>query len=353
MRFSPEFVAEVRARTALSVLIGKTEKVLKKGGGQHKAPCRFCASRSSTLSINDAKGVYFCFKCEQAGDVFAWVMEATSAHTFPLAVEYLAQEAGMLPDAEGYQPPQPKPVVARPDPEDDARRRELSIAFAQLLWKMGAPLAGSLGEVYLSTRGIFADRLPGGVWPASLRFLPECAWTEYDEETGVVIRRAKAPAVICGVQAVDRSLTGLQRIYLNYNGLGKAGFVTRVGDRADKKMCGVTRGCALRLAAAGEHLNLGEGPETALTVLMGTQEPTWGALSLSNMGNVDFPDTIKSVTKWTDSDESDRVLAREIIRRGNERHAKLGVAVKLCPAPEGKDWNDVHREQLKTQEKQA
>ncbi|MET0363813.1 MAG: CHC2 zinc finger domain-containing protein, partial [Sphingobium sp.] len=75
MSLSPQFLDELRARTTLSTLIGKSVKVLK-AGREYKACCPFHNEKTPSFTINDEKGFYHCFGCGAHGDAIRFLTEA-------------------------------------------------------------------------------------------------------------------------------------------------------------------------------------------------------------------------------------------------------------------------------------
>lgn len=341
----------MRRRTSLVRLIGKSVKLIKAFGGEYRGLCPFHGEKTPSFSVNETKGLYLCRgSCGASGDAINWVMQ-TTARSFTEAVQFLAEECGLRAEASGWRR-ELAPVVAAYDPIAAQREAQAKMMTARQIWGAATALSGSLAERYLNARGIYASYLPGGQWPATLRFSAECLWIDRDAD-GKVVKRLYLPAMIAAVQNVSRQVTGVHRTYLRRDGSWKAGLVTHDGSSADKKMSGVCIGGAVRLGPAGTSLNIAEGLETSLTVMMGQQEPVWAALSLANMGMIELPEHVHDVVKWTDSDEGNRDLARESIARGNERHAALGIVVHQCPAPEGHDWNSWHMTQWNTKRGEA
>ena len=62
MSLSPQFLDELRNRTLLSALIGRSVK-LQKAGREFRACCPFHNEKKPSLYINDDKGFYHCFGC--------------------------------------------------------------------------------------------------------------------------------------------------------------------------------------------------------------------------------------------------------------------------------------------------
>jgi hypothetical protein len=91
--FSPEYLAEIRSRIPVSVLVGRRIR-LKKAGREWRGLSPFAPEATPSFYINDAKGFYHCFSTRKHGDIFTFLME-TEGLNFAEAVERLAGEAGM------------------------------------------------------------------------------------------------------------------------------------------------------------------------------------------------------------------------------------------------------------------
>jgi DNA primase len=87
------FLDELRARTELSGLIGRTLK-LEKAGSEQKALCPFHSEKTPSFTIVDDKGFYHCHGCGAHGDAIRWLMDGRGL-TFIDAVKQLADEAGL------------------------------------------------------------------------------------------------------------------------------------------------------------------------------------------------------------------------------------------------------------------
>ncbi len=93
MSLSPAFLDELRARTSLSALIGKTTK-LQKAGREMRGCCPFHNEKTPSFYVNDDKGFYHCFGCSAHGDAIKWMTDQRGL-PFIDAVKELAQTAGM------------------------------------------------------------------------------------------------------------------------------------------------------------------------------------------------------------------------------------------------------------------
>ena len=94
MTLSPAFLDEVRARTSLSAVIGRSVK-LTKAGREFKACCPFHNEKTPSFYVNDDKGFYHCFGCQAHGDAIRFLTDARGL-PFMDAVKELAEAAGSV-----------------------------------------------------------------------------------------------------------------------------------------------------------------------------------------------------------------------------------------------------------------
>src|ERR1700758_4233088 len=98
MRFSPQFLDELRARLPVSEVVGRRVK-LRKAGREWKGLSPFNKEKTPSFFVNDQKMAWFDFSAGKNGNIFDFVME-TEGLSFPDAVERLARDAGLaLPQA--------------------------------------------------------------------------------------------------------------------------------------------------------------------------------------------------------------------------------------------------------------
>ncbi|MDE0879149.1 MAG: DNA primase [Sphingomonas bacterium] len=93
MTLTPQFLDELRARTSLTALIGKTVK-LQKAGREMRGCCPFHNEKTPSFYVNDDKSFYHCFGCSAHGDAIRWMTDQRGL-PFIDAVKELAQAAGM------------------------------------------------------------------------------------------------------------------------------------------------------------------------------------------------------------------------------------------------------------------
>ncbi len=97
MRFTPQFLEELRARLPVSEVVSKRVK-LKRAGKEFKGLSPFQQEKTPSFTVNDQKGFYHCFSSGKHGNIFDFLME-TEGCSFPEAVERCAQMAGLRASA--------------------------------------------------------------------------------------------------------------------------------------------------------------------------------------------------------------------------------------------------------------
>ena len=84
-----------RVRSAVNLVeqFAAVTKV-RKSGRSHMALCPFHQEKTPSLSIDPARGLFYCHGCHKGGDVFTLVQE-TQGMSFPEALQTLAGQAGI------------------------------------------------------------------------------------------------------------------------------------------------------------------------------------------------------------------------------------------------------------------
>ncbi len=93
LRFSDEFIEDVRARNDIVDVISGYVQLSHKGTS-YKGLCPFHNEKTPSFSVHKGRQMYHCFGCGASGDVFNFLMEY-DRQTFSEAVESLARRAGM------------------------------------------------------------------------------------------------------------------------------------------------------------------------------------------------------------------------------------------------------------------
>jgi DNA primase len=152
MRFSPQFLDELRARLPVSEVVGRRVK-LRKAGREWRGLSPFNKEKTPSFFVNDQKMAWFDFSSGKNGSIFDFVM-LTEGVSFPEAVERLAAQAGM--------------ALPQVNPQEEAReqyRKTLNDVVELAAKFFEATLASRVGA---KARGYLADR--GLDPPTQLKF---------------------------------------------------------------------------------------------------------------------------------------------------------------------------------------
>src|SRR6201995_4110603 len=142
MRFTDDFLQELRERLPVSEVVGRRVK-LKKAGREFKGLSPFQQEKTPSFTVNDQKQFYHDFSTGKHGNIFDFVME-TEGVNFVEAVERLASMAGM-----------PLPAVT-PDAARHEQRRKTLYDVMELAAKFFADTLASRGGA--KARGYLGDR---------------------------------------------------------------------------------------------------------------------------------------------------------------------------------------------------
>jgi hypothetical protein len=214
-----------------------------------------------------------------------------------------------------YQAPDPATLAQREREAKAKARRKAE--QARRLWREAQPIAGTLAETYLRGRGITCALLP------TLRFHGAC-WH------GPTARRW--PAMVALVEGAG--LPAVHRTWLRPDGSGKADI------EPAKAMLGATAGGAVRLSDGPSRLVVGEGLESALSLLCGLLDgpaTVWAALSTSGLRGLRLPPRPSRLTIACDGDGPGRAAAHALA----ERARGLGWQVGILDPGTGADFNDI------------
>ncbi|MFA6264359.1 MAG: DNA primase [Pseudolabrys sp.] len=142
MRFTPQFLDELKSRLPVSEVVGRRVKLIR-SGREFKGLSPFNKEKTASFFVNDQKEAWFDFSSGKNGSIFDYLM-LTEGVSFPEAVEQLAQMAGM-----------PLPKVSAEDQQRDAKRKTLHDVMEIAAKFFETTLSSRLGA---KARGYLADR---------------------------------------------------------------------------------------------------------------------------------------------------------------------------------------------------
>ena len=173
--------------------------------------------------------------------------------------------------------------LPRPERKPDRPRQQSpapsgSSESARRLFAMSQPIAGTIAEAYLRSRGI-----PPLHGIGALRFHPRCYYRpDADAPTETW------PALIAAVTDLGGKITGAHRTWLDPSGERKAPIDT------PRRAMGHLLGYAVRFGVADDVMAAGEGIETMLSLRSVLPRlPMVAALSANHLAALPFPPTLR------------------------------------------------------------
>jgi putative DNA primase/helicase len=298
----PELRDQARGRwRSILPKLGVAAKALD--GKQH--PCPVCAGKDRfRFDDLEGNGTWFCNQCG-AGNGMSLARAVTG---LPFA-EMAAKVREMLPDAT-FAPSKP----ARDDAKCKDAMREV--------WARSVPIAGTMAESYLRSRGL------SGPWPAHLRFVDHLRATKHEARF--------LPAMVAKVSDKFGQGVNIHRTFLVD------------GRKAYRAMMpgAVPDGAAIRLTGSNPHLGIAEGIETALHAARKFGTPCWAAIDANHLEKWEPPTGVEQVSIFGDHDESytGQAAAFVLAKRLTNRREPITSSVILPPRV-GTDWADLADEQ--------
>jgi DNA primase len=152
MRFSDQFLDEIRQRLPITQVVGEhvlwDKRKSQPGKGDMWACCPFHGEKSPSFHADDRRGIYHCFGCGVSGDHFRFLTEKAGM-SFPEAVEKLAGMAGV-----------PMPARDERAEKREAERKSLIDVMELATKYFEAALSHNIGaraRGYLLERGVSAQ----------------------------------------------------------------------------------------------------------------------------------------------------------------------------------------------------
>jgi len=102
-----DVIEQVREASDLVGIIGEYVE-LKRTGSDYRGPCPFHGGTHRNFAVIPKKGMFYCFVCHEAGDVFTFFMKKLGMD-YPTAVRETARRAGItIPERAGPTGPDPR-----------------------------------------------------------------------------------------------------------------------------------------------------------------------------------------------------------------------------------------------------
>lgn len=89
----------VKSQVNIADIVGQYVKLTKAGPKELVALCPFHREKSPSFTVTPGKGLYKCFGCDAAGDVFSFVQRVECLSSFGDAVKRVAEISGVAPES--------------------------------------------------------------------------------------------------------------------------------------------------------------------------------------------------------------------------------------------------------------
>lgn len=151
MFYSEDLVEEVRSRNDIVDVINSYISIKKKGN-TYVACCPFHNEKTPSFHVSREKQLYHCFGCGAAGTVYTFLQQYEN-YTFPEAVQYLADRAGMqLPQRE-------MTLAERREADYNSALKEVNKIAAGYFYYALRNKEGEAALNYLTERGLSEDTI--------------------------------------------------------------------------------------------------------------------------------------------------------------------------------------------------
>lgn len=350
---------------------------LKRSGGEYVGPCPRCGG-TDRFAVKPSEQVFNC-RGAVGGDVIKMVEHAGSPNGDLSFIEACELINGEPPPGRDSNVVALDPAIvkerreerkdkelSRADAEEQERRKRQAQCVA--IFDSCRRLIGTDGDAYFRRRKItMTEDLS-----VDIRFAPTLQYWGFPEDGDKQVCLGEFPCVVSAIRALDDTLIGIHRTYLDPREPKK---LEPPGDQrrnAAKKVFGEWMGGAIRMSPARPAMAIGEGIETCASWWQLGVGPDdiglWCAVALRNLsggstgmlphprpsGNIKtiqngvpdmrepgllLPPEVRSIYLLGDGD-SDMHATHAQLLTGARRHRAEGREVFLHMAPASLDWND-------------
>jgi DNA primase len=141
-----ELIEQIRESADLVEIIGEAVQ-LKRTGADYRGCCPFHGGTHRNFAVIPKKGMYYCYVCHEAGDVFTYLMKRQGMD-YPTAVREIARRVGIVVPERGG---------ARDTPEDRHRESLYAAAAVAQEWfaaRLREDAEAAPARAYLADREI-------------------------------------------------------------------------------------------------------------------------------------------------------------------------------------------------------
>jgi len=151
-----DVIEQVREAADLVGIIGEHVE-LKRSGSDYRGPCPFHGGTHRNFAVIPKKGMFYCFVCHEAGDVFTFFMKRLGMD-YPTAVREVARRVGITIPERG---------PSGPDPQEPLYNA-VAVAAEWFARQLRESPEGDVARQYLGSRGLDLET----VLPLGLGYAP-------------------------------------------------------------------------------------------------------------------------------------------------------------------------------------
>src|SRR5437899_9111426 len=137
-----DVIEQVREAADLVGIIGEHVE-LKRTGADYRDPCPFHGGTHRNFAVIPRKGMFYCFVCHEAGDVFTFFMKKFGME-YPTAVREVARNVGIeIPDRPSGGPDRREPLFSA-----------VAVAAERYVARLRSGENATNMRVYINSRGL-------------------------------------------------------------------------------------------------------------------------------------------------------------------------------------------------------
>lgn len=152
MAISKAYIDQLRDRLSIAEVVGKRldwdQRKSNPARGDYWACCPFHGEKSPSFHVDDRKGYYYCFGCQEKGDALGFVMKLDNL-AFHETIELLARDAGMPP-------PENDPIARKREEQRSGLVEAMEAAQSFFVMQLGSSAARE-ARAYLERRALRPD----------------------------------------------------------------------------------------------------------------------------------------------------------------------------------------------------
>lgn len=366
MQLDKDDIADIKSKVSITDLLA--QHGIKTRG--RMCLCPFHNERNPSCEVFEREGRIWCYRCGKGGDHFDFLRDFRGMH-FNEAAAFLGGA-----DRRELTFEERKAIRARQEAAEKEKKTEdrKKVDEACKLFERGDEIKGTLAATYLKNRGLTVSKR---MW-MDLRYIDKLTYWGFPDRDAD--KREALGDFPCLLSAIRNPATGAQigthRTFIDRQTGLKLPAPGDASRNRSKKIMGNSDGGLIFLSAPADMLVLGEGIETSLSgyelEIGGRDAAVAAGISIynicgSSLGSLPHPKVkdkripdglpdpakpglkpptwVKKMVLLGDGD-SEPYWTRAMLACAAQRFTDWMIDATIVMAPKGKDFNDIHLEEL-------